>query len=276
MNTAPRAWLHTNGAWTPDATLPVTDRAVRYGMSVFETIGIRQGQPLLLEEHLTLLNEAARTLLPTPVGSAGLRLVEPAYGSESPSGPLPELQKEDTGTLRLYVTAGDGTPTDPVTAPRHFALFEPHDPAAIPSAQTARLHPEPVAPFAHGQKTGNYWTNCAAQAAARAAGFDHALLADHAGHLLSAAFGNLFFVLGGELCTPSATLAIRPGVIRAWVLRQQPVREIEFPAARLAEVTELFLTNSRLGIMPLHCGTIAPGPVGHTLREAVLREKIIP
>ena len=263
MKSAARAWLWQDGTWRPDAALPVTDRAVRYGMSVFETIGIRQGQPLLLAEHLALLAESARTLL-TPVGSAG------------PSGPLTDLYRNDTGILRLYLTAGDGAPTDPVTAPRRFALFEAHDPAAIPAAQTAHLHPEPVAPFAHGMKTGNYWMNCAAQSAARAAGFDHALLADHAGHLLSAAFGNIFFVLDGELCTPSISLAVRPGVIRAWVMQQQPVREIKFPAARLGEVSELFLTNSRLGLMPLQCGPVAPGPVGHNLRATALRENIIP
>lgn len=263
MKTAPRAWLHAKGAWTPDATLPVTDRAVRYGMAVFETIGIRNGQPLLLDAHLTLLEESARTLL-TPAGSAGL------------GGPLPDLDPADTGLLRLYVTAGDGAPTDPVTAPRCFALFEPHDPATIPSAQSVRLRPEPVAPFAQGYKTANYWMNCAAQAEARRAGFDHALLADYRGQLLSAAFGNIFFVLDDELCTPSLALAVRSGVIRAWVMRQQPVREVEFPVARLANLTELFLTNSRLGVMPLHCGTIAPGPVGHALRKAALRENIVP
>jgi branched-subunit amino acid aminotransferase/4-amino-4-deoxychorismate lyase len=253
-------WLWQDGAWRPDAALPVTDRATRYGMAVFETIGIRHGQPLLLEEHLTLLEESTRDLWHIAI----------------PAKVLPLLPANGTGILRLYLTAGDGPPTAPVTQPRVFALFEPHDPARLPDEQTARLHPEPVAPFAHGRKTGNYWMNCAAQAAAQAAGVDHALLADHDGHLLSAAFGNIFFVLDGELCTPSLGLAVRPGVIRAWVMRRQPVREVEFPAARLGEVAELFLTNSRLGILPLRCGAVAPGPVGHTLREAARREKIIP
>jgi branched-subunit amino acid aminotransferase/4-amino-4-deoxychorismate lyase len=276
VNTAPRAWLHENGVWTPDATLPVTDRAMRYGMAVFETIGIRSGHPLLLAEHLALLEESARTLLSTPVGSAGLRLGEPAYGSESLSGPLPKLHNDDTGILRLYLTAGDGTPTAPVTTTRLFALFEPHDPTTIPHEQNARLHPEPVTPFGHGRKTANYWMNCAAQSAAQVAGFDHALLSDHHGHLLSAAFGNLFFVLDGQVCTPSLSLAVRPGVIRAWVMQQQPVHEVEFSAARLAEATELFLTNSRLGVMPLRCGAVSAGSIGRSLRATALREKIVP
>ena len=262
MKSAARAWLRRDGQWQPDAALPVTDRAVRYGMSVFETIGIREGNALFLAEHLALLESSARTLLP-PVGSAGL------------SGPLPALTSTDTGVLRLYLTAGDGSPTSPVTEPRIFALFEPQS-TSSPDTQTARLHPQPVAPFAHGAKTGNYWMHCAAQSEAAQAGFDHALLADHNGHLLSAAFGNLFFVCDGELCTPSLSLAVRPGVIRAWVMAQQPVREMEFPAARLNEASEVFLTNSRLGVMPLQFGAIAPGPVGRTLRQTILREKLVP
>ena len=262
MKSAARAWLRRDGQWHADANLPATDRAVRFGMSVFETIGIREGNALFLVEHLALLQSSARTLL---------RPVEPA----DLGGPLPALESKDTGLLRLYVTAGDGSPTGPVTEPRTFAFFEPQT-TLLADSQTARLHPQPVAPFAHGAKTGNYWMHCAAQSDAAHGGFDHALLADHDGNILSAAFGNLFFVADGELCTPSLSLAVRPGVIRSWVMAQKNVREVKFPAARLAEASELFLTNSRLGVMPLQCGAIPPGPVGRTLRLTILREKLVP
>ena len=260
MKSAPRAWLQSNGSWQPDATLPLTDRGARYGMSVFETIGIRAGQPLLLADHLALLAASSADLL----------------GTTLPEIQLPGLAPDATGILRLYLTAGDGAPTAPVGQPRLFALFEPHDPAGIPDEQTARLHPEPVTPFAHGRKTANYWLNCAAQTSARKAGCDHALLADHEGNLLSAAFGNIFFVLGGELCTPSLALAVRAGVIRSRIMQSQNVREVKFPAARLPDATELFLTNRRLGVMPLHCAAITPGPLGRTLRATLLRENIVP
>ena len=177
--------------------------------------------------------------------------------------------------LRVYVTAGDGGPSDPVSAPRIFALFEPVS-GELPEWQSARLHREPVWPFAHGAKTANYWMQCAAQAAARREGFDHALLFDHEGHLLSGAMGNIFFVLQGELCTPAASLALRRGVMRAWVMDGQPVREMEFPAWRMEEIGEIFLTNSRLGVMPLQYGKTAPGPVGCALRDSCRREKLIP
>jgi branched-subunit amino acid aminotransferase/4-amino-4-deoxychorismate lyase len=148
--------------------------------------------------------------------------------------------------------------------------------ADLPDFQTARLHPEAVTPFAHGAKTGNYWMQCDAQSAARVAGFDHALLPDDKGRLLSAAMGNVFFVRDGELRTPALSLAVRPGVMRSWVMAQESVREVEVAADSMESAQEIFLTNSRLGVMPLRFGKVEPGPVGCALRDRCRREKIIP
>lgn len=255
-----KTWLWQNGAWLSGATLPVTDRAARYGMSVFETIGISEGKALFCEQHLALLKENARKLFSTAI----------------PSTPIPDLQSDETGMLRFYLTAGDGSPVDPVKSPRFFAIFENLAGTPLPDAQTAYLYTEPVTPFAHGSKTGNYWAQCTAQSAARDAGFDHAILSDNDEILLSAAFGNLFFVMDGDLCTPSHSLAVRPGVLRSWVMQQHLVQEIEFPAVHLDEADEIFITNSRLGVMPMRFGSIKPGPIGLALRDTCRREKLIP
>lgn len=258
MNSGTRGWLWRDGAWAPATALPFTDRAVRYGMAVFETIGVRGGKPLLLESHAGLLAASAKKLLGAQVTLT-----------------MPPLDPDDRGVLRAYVTAGDGGPADDAGQPRIFALFEPVT-AGLPDHQTARWHTEPVAPFAHGAKTANYWMNCAAQTAARAEGSDHALLCDHEGRLLSAAMGNVFFVHEGRTATPSLSLPVRPGAMRAWVMERQPVREVEFPAKLLGEAEEVFLTNSRLGVMPLQIGEIGPGPVGSALRDRCRRENIVP
>ena len=253
-----RGWLHRDGAWIVAEALPFTDRGVRYGMSVFETIGVREGRALLFDAHAAGLATAAKTLLGIDI--------EPV---------LPPLETGERGMLRLYVTGGDGSPSEPVSAPRLFALFEPLQSDA-PDFQTARLHPEPVTPFAHGAKTGNYWMQCDAQSAARAAGFDHALLADRDGYLLSGAMGNVFFVYEGQLCTPSSGLSVRAGVMREWVMTQEKVQEVRFKALDLGKVGEIFLTNSRLGVMPLTLGNLSPGPSGCALRDRCRSEKIIP
>lgn len=256
---AARTWAWKDDAWIEGAQLPVTDRAVRYGMAVFETIGVHDGSPLYADEHIALLSETARKLL----GIARRPIA------------LPLLDCTQRGMLRIYITAGDGSPTDDVTMPCIFAMFESTQAAAL-SFQTACIHPEPVIPFAHGCKTANYWMNCAAQAEAEKSGYDHALLHDPDGNILSAAFGNLFFVIDGTLCTPALSLAVRPGVVRDWVIRRTGAKETILPVTRLGEVSEVFMSNSRLGVMPLRVGGVGPGPVGRTLREDIIREKLVP
>jgi len=258
VSTAIKGWRLDGDRWTTTDSLPLTDRGLRYGMSVFETIGVRDGQALFMEQHAKLLFSSAKNLLGVDFHPVS-----------------PPLESHDRGMLRIYCTAGDGAPADMVVNPRVFALFEPVS-GELPDDQSARLHPEPVTPFAHGAKTGNYWTQCAAQAAARAEGFDHALLSDSEGRLLSAAMGNVFFVQNGELCTPALSLAVRAGVMRSWVVSQESVRELEVTADSMEDAQEIFLTNSRLGVMPLRLAKVAPGPVGCALRDRCRQEKIIP
>lgn len=258
MSTAIRGWRLDGDRWTTSDSLPLTDRGLRYGMSVFETIGVRDGQALFMEEHAKLLSSSAKNLLRVDFHPVA-----------------PPLESHDRGMLRIYITAGDGGPADAVAKPCVFALFESVS-GELPDDQSARMHPEPVTPFAHGAKTGNYWTQCAAQATARAKGFDHALLSDNEGRLLSAAMGNVFFVRDGELCTPSLSPAVRPGVMRSWVMAQESVREVEASAGSMENAEEIFLTNSRLGVIPLRFGKVEPGPVGCALRDRCRREKIIP
>lgn len=257
-----RTWLLKDGCWKSEASLPLTDRGLRYGMSVFETLGVRDGQPLFANEHQALLTESAGTLL----GMAA---------KDVPSS-FPELGANATGMLRIYITAGDGSPLEAFKTPRIFAFYEASDNSPLPPHQTARQHPVPVAPFGGGRKTGNYWAHSEAQRAAQVASFDHALLNDHQGFLLSAAFANVFFVLDGKLCTPPLSLAVRPGVLRAWVMRQHPTYEIAWPGEQLNEASEIFITNSRLGVMPLLFEKISPGPLGKKLRALGLRQKITP
>jgi branched-subunit amino acid aminotransferase/4-amino-4-deoxychorismate lyase len=59
-------------------------------------------------------------------------------------------------------------------------------------------------------------------------------------------------------------------------MAEQSVGEVEVAADRLKDAGEIFLTNSRLGVMPLHFGAVEPGPIGCALRDRCRRENIIP
>jgi branched-chain amino acid aminotransferase len=230
-------WTLRDGAFAEGAAVPVTDRGFRYGMSVFETIAVFEGRLLFWDEHLVRLHRAG--------AAAGFAV------PEIPAFPRPP---EKNGLLRIYVTAGDGAPSAPASAPRVFALF---DEAEFPSradrvrGRRLTLFRAPVAPVLGGWKTGCYWPQVQAFAEARRAGFDEAVVSNPHGGVMSASMANLFVVRDGRVLTPPTAEGARDGVVRAWVKRRTAVEEIPLMVEDLETAEECFLTNSRLGVVPV-------------------------
>lgn len=234
MDGTMKAWSYRSGAWEPCGSLPLDDRAFRYGMSVFETIAIVEGRPLFLGDHLARLGRAASD---RGWQDAGL----PASA--------PRIAKA-TGVLRLYLTAGPGGVCDPLSG-SCVSLFEECEvgtefpPARVVSSSA------PYLPGPGGWKTGNYWQNVDAMVAARSQSADDALLFNPAGCLVSASMGNLFLEVDGGWKTPALETGARDGVVRAWVMKNLPVEESLLDMDSLACATSGFLTNSRVGIRPI-------------------------
>lgn len=230
-------WSLVDGAFQEGAAVPVTDRGFRYGMSLFETVAVFEGRLLFWDEHVLRLRKAC----------AAAEFAMPSVPA------FPELPGH-AGMLRLYVTAGDGGPTAPAAAPRVFALFEPAEfPTAEAIARGLRLTVSraPVASVLGGWKTGNYWPHVQAFSEAKRQGFDEAVICNMQGSVMSASMGNLFVVLGGRVVTPPLALGARDGVVRAWVGGHIPVEESLVVVEDLETAAECFVTNSRLGVVPV-------------------------
>lgn len=216
------------------------DRGIRYGMSVFETIAIQRGTRIFFEEHLSRLASATHDLLDLAAPQTSEFL--------NAARDLPCCE-QDTGILRIYITAGEGGLCDPCTASRAFAVFEEAEVLAGPGPGLRLMSSREVSPVVPGGwKTGNYWHNIRALRNARSAGFDEALLTGPDGSLIGGTTANLFCVFDGQLLTPPVGSGARPGVVREWVLRaaggmESPITHDDIPGAE-----EIFLTNSRMGI----------------------------
>lgn len=229
-----KAWALHADTWEPCGSVPLDDRAFRYGMSVFETVAVLQGRPLFLAEHFDRLARAT--------SDRGWRAaVLPASA--------PRIA-EATGVMRLYRTAGPGGVCDPL-AGSYVSLFEECEvgtefpPARVVSSSA------PYLPGPGGWKTGNYWQNADALGAARAQGADDALLFNPAGCLVSASMGNIFLEVDGGWKTPPLEAGARDGVVREWVMQNLPVEESLMDADSASRATSGFLTNSRVGIRPI-------------------------
>jgi branched-subunit amino acid aminotransferase/4-amino-4-deoxychorismate lyase len=223
-------WKHSGSVWKPEDSLPLADRGFRYGMSVFETITVAAGRPLLLGEHLERLRRAA--------GTCGLDLP-----------PLPELEFSRlwTGLLRFYVTAGPGAPGDAFEG-NVYALFDQAEVGWNLSALRVISCAAPYLPRPGGWKSGNYWQNIEALGQAKRTACDEALLFNPAGMLVGAAMANVFLQIDGKWVTPALETGARDGAVRSWVLSHFIADEGILEIRDVARCSAAFLTNSRIGI----------------------------
>lgn len=250
-------WQRIAGRWSESAGVPFSDRGFRHGAALFETVAIRAGQPLFWEEHLGLLR------------TAGRHFGYPEQGE--PLEPPADLPAGDA-LLRLHWTTGDGAPGAPVVQPRLFAVHEPlPSPGLADEPRPARL----AGPYiqsglpANGWKTHLYWPRLRLLEQARSAGLDEMLLADEGGQPFSATTANVFFFSRGSWWTPSCAVGARPGVVRSWAMAALGASE---EGAWQPEVTEeAFLTNSRLGILPVRA--IGSCELPSLTKGAALRER---
>lgn len=242
------AYLLGPTGFIANAGLPLSDRGFRYGMSVFETIAIRNGAPLLADEHLTRLSESA--------AAADFR--PPAGWLEATRSLMTRPPVED-GVVRVYLTAGDRDGD----VSRVALLFE-----AMPAltdlahARAVTVEFAPALPFG---KTGNYWPHIRA----RPPGGEEAILCTPGGLLLGGAMANLFLLIDDVLTTPRRP--VRHGIVRDWIgAAEADLTRGDLPRARAA-----FLTNSRLGLLNLTAidGRALPGdPLVGILWERYRRE----
>lgn len=221
-----------------------SDRGFRYGMSVFETFVLRGERLFDVEAHLDRLAEASYHLLGHDLSHAGFL---PALRSLAASLAF-------DGVLRLYLTAGEGAPLAEVSTPSLLAIAEP---ATFPSESEIQagwnltLERAPFSSQGQGFKTGNYWANIRAMQAARAQNCQEAILFNPTGNIVTCSMGNIFLVVDGILKTPRLEDGARRGVVREWVLNHSDCQECAIDFSAIYEASECFVTNSRIGVMPV-------------------------
>ena len=226
-------WQNHSGLWLECAGVPLEDRGFRYGMSIFETIAVHRGRAVFPEAHLERLKRAAKEL---------------GWGRIDLPGIPPDCATENkTGVVRIYVTAGVGQPGDSCCGST-YALFEDCEVGTdFPPVRIA-LSLAPYLSRPGGWKTGNYWQNVDALAAARGSGVEDVLLFNPSGALVCASMANIFLEIEGAWKTPALETGARDGAIRAWVKGILPVEETLLEANDVARCTGCFLTNSRVGV----------------------------
>jgi len=254
-----RAWM--DGKLLDDPAGPaisVTDHGFTVGDGVFEAIKVVEGQPFALTRHLQRLARSA----------AGLGL-PPVDDQEVRRGVAAVLEGQDLplGRIRITYTAGP--------APLGSGRVE-HPPTLVvvaapmsPPAETTSVVTVPWARNEHGALTGlkttSYGENVVALAYAAERDATEAVFANLAGHLCEGTGSNVFYVVDGELRTPTLAAGCLAGVTRALVLDWFGGVEVDESVEVIDQASEVFLVSTTRDVQGVHAWNgrplPAPGPV---------------
>lgn len=213
---------------------------------VFETLLVREGAPVFFEDHWARFAAGCRHFqFEPPVSRVEMNTLVATLIAENLGG--------RTGVLRFAawrigsnvewrVEAGGARP--------HMSR------PAFRASLGSRVLPPPDADRGCKHLGRGVWLD--ALRAARSAGWDESILSDDRDRVIEACVSNVFFVREGCLQTPALAMGPLPGVIRARVValaREQSwaVREGEFRPADLLAASEIWLSNSLIGLRPLSC-----------------------
>jgi para-aminobenzoate synthetase / 4-amino-4-deoxychorismate lyase len=241
----------------------------RPALGVFTSLRVTGGHCRDLDRHLARLDDSTWRL----------------FGKHLPPGTHAELAARLAGrpSGRLRVTAC------PFGGPIHLtAEVVP----ATPASAAVSLHPITIAGGLGAHKWRDRRILDHAREQAGLAADQDLLILDAGGEVLEADRANVFAVIDGVLRTPPADGRILPGITRAGVLRLAaqegiPAREEPFSSGLLQRASEVFITNSVHGIMPVQslAGTShseadpasagaswSAGPLSQRLRSALARQ----
>lgn len=233
-----RVWI--DGRLLPDPHTPavtVTDHGFTVGDGVFEAIKVVDSRPFALDRHLARLHRSARGLgLPDVDEDAVRRGIAAVLADQD----LP------LGRIRITVTGGpapmgsgrgDAPPTVAVVAD----AMAPWPPSAVVATVP---WPRNERGALAGLKTTSYAENVVALAAAKERGAGEAIFANLAGHLCEGTGSNVFYVVDGELRTPTLASGCLAGVTRALVLEWYGGREVDEPIEVVERASEVFLAST--------------------------------
>lgn len=220
-------------------TLPWADPAAQWGLGIFETVAVREGEPRFVPEHLArLASAAAHTSVPLPEAKEmQAAILEAGRGIEGGHGWV-KLLISRSGKWTVF-----GAPSDPKDENRTVS-------AVVLSGRRHRL--DPLA----GTKSLASAAHQLGLEEANRLGADEGIWLNDRGHVMEACTGNVFVLKGRRVTTPALSDGALAGItrVRALVALKSmgyAIAEGKVRVDALRDAREVFLTSSLSGVRPV-------------------------
>ena len=231
-----------NGKWIEETEHIAQTHTFQFGMGLFETIRVQDGQPLHWDAHMGRLLASGRML-----GlDAGLDAERLECWTQTL---LAECGQKRCGLKILWSLEGKAyfyiRPLEYTQVQRENGL----------KATLGEIRRNPYSRITV-HKTTNYLDNVLERRIVKEKGFDEAILLNTRDEVAEGTTTNVFIQVNGTLITPPLDTGILPGVQRKAVLqacRQEGVHfeERAFTLEEMAGAQGIYLTNALMGFMPV-------------------------
>lgn len=248
-----------NGLFIPlgSARISVVDRGFSYGDGLFETMRSYNGKIFRLNAHLERLYQSLGTIY----------LNIPMTVEEMKSAVCETLAKNRQPDCMIRLTVSRGGQTagfhiDPDTAPTLVILvrsLEDLPKKWYDEGIQVSLYPntaQKIGGLQRSIKSCNFLTNILIREKAHRENSTEGILMDDRGHITEGTTSNVFIVNDGILMTPAINEHVLPGITRQAVLDiaprlRVPVVQKSISAEDIYHAEEVFITNSRIEILPV-------------------------
>jgi branched-chain amino acid aminotransferase len=279
--------VYLNGKLIPrdKAYLSIGDHGFLYSFGIFQSMRAYNGKLFLLDEHIKRLHDGTK-LIGLEHKLAGIDFAKICRDTLAAN----ELK---SARVRVTVTNGDNEAmpwVDPSGPPTIIGTAHPYTPMPeekyqkgykLGIASLRRMKQSPLSTI----KSTSYLLNVVARMEGVQKGFDEIIMLNEEGYVAEGGGGNLFFVEGERLLTPSADNGLIPGVTREAVMGIAVgmginVTEGDISPDAIKGFDEVFMTNAMIEVMPVtRVGDDAiadgkPGEMTRRLLEAY-REKVM-
>lgn len=251
-------WIYLNDKLVlgNEAKISPYDHGFLYGHGLFETMRVYNGKVFCQAEHLKRLEASGKVL---DWGEW--------FDADKLASAIDQTLQQNRlkdASIRLTVSRGIGTShPDPRSCGQMTVVIfaSPLKPLGSEVYEhgwkivTAKIQRNLTSPLC-ALKVANYLDNILAKTEARERGANEALLLNTRGSVAEGTLCNIFFVREGKLITPDMTSGLLPGITRATILKIADqagikVEERQVYPEELLGITEMFITNSLLEIMPV-------------------------